>query len=175
MSRRAYLMELEALTSIREAICVDGNQVVCTPGGPSATMVALDKQTGALVWKCPRVSDRGAGHASMVLSRVDKTKVYVQTTGSGAMGVRAEDGKLLWTCDFDTTVAVAPNPIVRNDLVFFSAGYGRGGSLLVQVSQGGEIRAKMIYAVRPELGNKHGGIVLMGDTNDHGIPFCADF
>jgi outer membrane protein assembly factor BamB len=34
-----------------ESPLVDGNQVVVTPGGPQATMVALNKKTGALVWK----------------------------------------------------------------------------------------------------------------------------
>ena len=49
------------------------------------------------------------------------------------MGVRADDGKLLWTFDIDQTTAVIPTPIVRDDLVFFVAGYGRGGALLKQV------------------------------------------
>ena len=67
--------------------------------------------------------------ASGLITDIGGTRVYVQDTGSGAMGVRASDGKLLWTFDIDKTTAVIPTPIVRGDLVFFVAGYGRGGDI----------------------------------------------
>ncbi len=38
--------------SYRESPLVDGDQVICTPGGPNAVMVALDKMTGETVWEC---------------------------------------------------------------------------------------------------------------------------
>ena len=82
-----------------ESPLIDGDSLICTPGGPQNTMVALDKNTGKKIWSCSRDNDRGAGHASVVISEVGSTRVYVQTTGSGAMGVRAKDGKLLWTFD----------------------------------------------------------------------------
>jgi outer membrane protein assembly factor BamB len=162
-----------------ESVLIDGDRLVCTPGGPKNTMVALDKMTGNTEWTTSREEDRGAGHASVVIANVGGTKVYVQTTGSGAMGVRAEDGKLLWTYDIQRTTAVIPTPIVRDDLVFFSAGYGTGGALLRQVPTATGIEAREIYPPQPELGNKHGGIVLVGDflfgdSDDRGIPFCAD-
>jgi outer membrane protein assembly factor BamB len=77
--------------------------------------------------------DRGAGHASAVISEVGGTRVYVNTTAGGALGVRAQDGRLLWSFDIDRTTAVIPTPIIRGDLVFFTAGYRRGGALLRQI------------------------------------------
>ena len=35
----------------QESALVDGDQVICTPGGPEATMVALNKKTGETLWK----------------------------------------------------------------------------------------------------------------------------
>lgn len=163
-----------------ESVLVDGNRVVCTPGAEKNTMAALDKKTGETLWTTSRKDDRGAGHASIAVAEIGGTRVYVQTTGSGAMGVRASDGKLLWTYDIDQTTAVAPSPIVRGDLVFFTAGYKRGGALLKQIpSDGGEVKLEEIYGINPELANKHGGVVLVGDylygdSDDKGIPFCAD-
>ncbi len=163
-----------------ESVLIDGNNVICTPGGPKHTMAALDKRTGETRWTTAREGDRGAGHASIVVSTVSGTRVYVQSTGSGAMGVRASDGKLLWTFDIDQTTAVIPTPIVRGDLVFFVAGYGRGGALLKQVPDGADaIKIETIYPLKPDLGNKHGGVVLVGDylygdSEDRGIPYCAD-
>jgi outer membrane protein assembly factor BamB len=117
-----------------ESVLIDGDLVVCTPGGEKATMVALEKRTGSLRWKAVRPQDRGAGHASIVVSEVGGTRVYVQSTGSGPLGVRAADGQLLWSYPIDKTTAVIPTPVVRGDLVFFTAGYGRGGALLKQVA-----------------------------------------
>jgi outer membrane protein assembly factor BamB len=163
-----------------ESVLIDGDQLVCTPGGTQATMVALNKQSGDLLWKCVRENDRGAGHASIVIAEIGGTKVYVQTTGSGALGVRAVDGKLLWSYEIDRTIAVIPTPIVRGDLVFFTAGYKRGGALLKQLPlPDGEIKIEEIYPINPKLANKHGGVVLVGDclygdSDDAGLPFCAD-
>jgi outer membrane protein assembly factor BamB len=37
--------------SYRESPLVDGDRVICTPGGPDATLAALDKLNGETVWK----------------------------------------------------------------------------------------------------------------------------
>lgn len=163
-----------------ESVLIDGDKVVCTPGGSKSTMVALNKKTGELLWTAVWPEDRGAGHASMVISEVGGTRVYVQTTAGGEIGVRATDGKLLWTYPIDQTVAVIPTPLVRGDLVFFAAGYKRGGALLRQVpGKDGEIKVEEVYPLNKELANKHGGIVLVGDylyggSDDQSVPFCAE-
>ena len=162
-----------------ESVLIDGERLICTPGGDKATMVALDKKTGANIWTAVREGDIGAGHASIVISKVGPKTVYVQTTGSGAIGVSATDGKVLWSYPISKTTAVIPTPIVRGDLVFFSVGYGQGGALLQQVADGNGVTVKEIYGINKKLGNKHGGVILMGDylygdADDRGTPFCAD-
>ena len=163
-----------------ESVTIDGEQLICTPGGETATMAALDKKTGKVLWTCAVPGDRGAGHASIVISNVGRRKVYVQTTAGGAMGVDAATGKLLWTYPIDKTTAVIPTPIVKGDLVFIAAGYKRGGALLKQVAGGdGSVTVEEVYGLNTELANKHGGIVLVGDhlygdSDDKGIPFCAE-
>lgn len=162
-----------------ESVLIDGDLLVCTPGGSENTMIALNKNSGDLVWSCKRPEDRGAGHASIVISNVGGTKVYVQTTGTGALGVRASDGKLLWDYEIQRTTAVIPTPIVKGDLVFITAGYGTGGALLRQVPTADSVTVEEIYPTNPELQNKHGGVVLIGDflygdAGDRGTPFCAE-
>ena len=163
-----------------ESVLVDGNKVICTPGGAISTVVALDKKTGETLWTCKNPDDRGAGHASVVISKVGNIKVYVQSTGSGLMGF-SENGSLLWTYPVDKTTAIIPTPIIRDDLVFFVAGYGRGGALVKQVpSADGGVAIKEVYGLNTKLSNKHGGVVLVGehlygDSEDNGIPYCADF
>lgn len=163
-----------------ESVLIDGERLICTPGGEKATLVALAKRTGETVWTAVSPGDRGAGHASIVIAEVGGTRVYVQSTGGGALGVRAADGTLLWSYPIDKTTAVIPTPIVRGDLVFFDAGYKRGGALLRQVAKpDGTVAIEELYPLKPNLGNKHGGIVLVGDylygdSEDTGVPFCAE-
>jgi outer membrane protein assembly factor BamB len=163
-----------------ESVLIDGDHLICTPGGSEATMVALDKKTGALLWKAVRPKDRGACHSSIMKSKVGATKVYVQTTASGPLGVRASDGNLLWSYPVDPTPAIIPTPIVRDDLVFFSIGYKRGGILFRQVPKANsEVEIEVVYPLDPRMANKHGGVVLVGDyvygdSDDAGIPFCAE-
>src|SRR5262249_1112731 len=139
-----------------------------------------DKRTGELVWKAVREGDRGAGHASIVVSEIAGTRIYVQCTGGGPLGVRASDGQVLWSYPIDKITALIPTPIVRDDLVFFTAAYGSGGGLLRQVPTGsGEVTIEEVYPRNLELSNKHGGVVLVGDflfgdSDDKGILFCAE-
>ncbi|MDB5339021.1 MAG: outer rane biosis protein BamB [Planctomycetaceae bacterium] len=163
-----------------ESVLIDGDQLICTPGGEMTTLAALNKVTGELKWKTVRDGDRGAGHASAVISEVGGTRVYVQSTASGPMGVRASDGTLLWKYDVERTTCVIPTPVVRDDLVFWVAGYKRGGALLKQVpGPDNTVKIEEIYPVKTELANKHGGVVLVGDylfgdSDDKGIPYCAE-
>ena len=162
-----------------ESVLIDGNHLICTPGGETHTMVALDKTSGELIWSCQRPGDRGAGHASIVISNVAGKKVYVTTTGTGAMGVDPQTGKLLWDYEIVRTTAVIPTPIVKEDFVFFTAGYGTGGALVRQKREGEEVSIEEIYPCDPKLQNKHGGVILIGDylygdSGDSGSPFCAE-
>jgi outer membrane protein assembly factor BamB len=49
-----------------ESPLVDGDKVVCTPGGAEATIVALNKNTGEVVWKC---AVPGGGQSRLLVDR----------------------------------------------------------------------------------------------------------
>ncbi len=147
-----------------ESPLVDGDRVVCTPGGETATMVALDKTDGSLIWKAVHPGDEGAGHSSIVPAEVAGTRIYVQNTGGGPIGVAADTGTLLWDYAMDPPTAFIPSPVIKHDLVFSTAGYGLGGALIRQVPQGdGTFAVDEIYPADPDLANKQGGLVLVGD------------
>ncbi len=162
-----------------ESPLIDGNKLLCTPGGPNATVVALDKSTGEEIWRCARPEDVGAGHSSIVISQVGDQKVYVQNTGGGPMGISA-DGKLLWDYDMRPPTAFIPTPVIKGNYVFSVGGYKLGGALLQQIAgANGSVSVKEIYGPKVELGNKHGGVILLGDNlyggaEDQNIVYCAD-
>jgi len=47
-----------------ESPLVDGNKVICTPGGDDAALVALDKLTGEMIWKSKVPDGAGGGAGS---------------------------------------------------------------------------------------------------------------
>jgi outer membrane protein assembly factor BamB len=163
-----------------ESPLIDGDKLVCTPGGKEATMVALHKKTGAVVWKGVIPGGDSAGYASAVISEGAGVRQYVQLLGGGVAGFRADDGHLLWRYTrYAGNTANIPTPVVRGDYVFTAAGYGAGGALLKLGRDGGGVKEEVVYH-SGSLTNKHGGVVLVGeylygDTDDSGHPFCAEF
>jgi outer membrane protein assembly factor BamB len=163
-----------------ESPTIDGDLLIVTPGGDEATVVALNKTSGQLVWKVAQPGNRGAGHASVVTTEIGGVRVYVQVTATGGMGVRAADGVLLWNYPIDRTTAVIPTPIVKDDLVFIVAGYKRGAALVRQKpAADNKVDIEEIYGMKPPLANKHGGVVRLGDyvygdSDDAGVPYCAE-
>jgi outer membrane protein assembly factor BamB len=162
-----------------ESPLVDGQWLIVTPGGEKATVVALDKITGETRWTCSRPGDVGAGHSSIVVSRINGRKVYVQNTAGGPLGIDAESGRLLWDYDIPAPTAFIPTPIIKNDLVFTVAGYGTGGALLRQIPSNDGVDVQEIYGLNKELDNKHGGVILVGDhlfagKSDSNQVYCAD-
>ena len=150
-----------------ESPLVDGDNVVCTPGADQAMMVALNKKTGATVWKAPKPPDHsaGAGYSSIIICNAAGVKQYVQNTGGGLIGVSAADGKLLWANKkIARGTAHACTPVAGGDYVFCSNGYGGGAVFLKIVAGGGGLKAEEIaYVPADKFANWHGGAVLVGD------------
>lgn len=178
-----------------ESPLVDGDLVICTPGGPEAMVVALNKSTGEQVWATvmPPEKDQadasgkqlhdGAGYASAIISHGGGVKQYIQFVGRGLIGIRASDGKLLWQYTrVANGTANIPTPVVDGDHVFTSSGYNTGSALLKLTSDAADrVKAEEVYWLDGrELQNKHGGMVLVdkhiycGHGNGNGLPICVD-
>jgi outer membrane protein assembly factor BamB len=121
-----------------ESPLVDGDAVVCTPGGESATLVALNKNTGELIWKAAVPGGDAAGYASIVISQAGGLKQYVQFVEKGLVGIDAKTGKFLWRWDrpAQNSPANIPTPIVFEDYVFAASNRGGGGVAKLGVKDG---------------------------------------
>lgn len=164
-----------------ESPLVDGDQVICSPGGSQGTMAALDKKTGQVLWRSKGLTD-AAGYSSAVPATVGGVRQYVQLTMKGVAGVAAKDGRLLWYYRHPKyRTAVIPSPIVYENYVYAAAGYGAGDVLLKLTPNGDGTKAEQIYdedAMRL-LDNKHEGFVRIGDYvygwSDRGGWTCQEF
>jgi outer membrane protein assembly factor BamB len=172
-----------------ESPLIDGDRVVVTPGGEDAMMVALDKRTGATIWKGKAPANLGesgldgAGYSSIVSSNGAGVKQYVQTVGRGLVSFRAEDGKFLWNYNrIANRTANIPTPVIKDDYVFASTGYGAGAALLELKKVGDSVSAHEVYFLPGnKVQNHHGGMVLLGDDiymgngHNNGFPLCLDW
>jgi outer membrane protein assembly factor BamB len=170
--------------SYRESPLVDGDKVICTPGGKDATMVALDKLTGKTIWKSQVPESPGAAYASAIAIDLDGQRQYVQLTAKALIGVAASDGKFLWRYDKCASKSGinCSTPIYHDGQVFASSAYGTGGGLakLSKDADGG-VKADEVYFSK-KMQNHHGGIILFDGClyganggNEGGFLVCLDF
>src|SRR5690349_10385688 len=75
-----------------ESPLIDGDVLVCTPGGSKATLAALNKKTGDVVWKSAVPGGDPAAYSSIIIAQTDGIKQYVQLLDKGLVGVAAKDG-----------------------------------------------------------------------------------
>lgn len=119
-----------------ESPLIDGDVLICSPGGPTATVVALNKQDGALVWKTPIPEADDASFSSPVVATLDGVKQYVVFLAKGVVGLEAQTGQPLWR--YTKTADEAANvqtPVVNADFVYTAAGRVGGGLVRITGSQ----------------------------------------
>jgi len=145
-----------------ESPLVDGNLVICTPGGSGGTMAALDKNSGTVVWRSTEWTDVG-GYSSPIVAEVDGVRQYIQLTRQGVAGIAAKDGKLLWSANIGGNgTAAIPTPVYRNNIVYVTSGYRAGCGAIRLTKEGAGFRTEVLYT-NNDVSNHHGGVVLVGD------------
>jgi outer membrane protein assembly factor BamB/SAM-dependent methyltransferase len=144
---------------------VDGDRLICVPGNINAAVVALNKKTGDVIWKCAIPDGRPAGYAATVVAEVGGVRQYIAFPLGGVVAVSAE-GKLLWRYDrMGVRTGNSYTPLVHGDHVFLAGGYGAGIALvkLVADKDKGEVQVEEVYARKPTLPPWHDGAVRVGD------------
>ncbi len=152
-----------------ESPLVDGNLLICTPGGSQGTILALDKKSGAKVWQSSEIKDKAA-YSSVIAVDIGGVHQYIQVTGNAkktvpsghVFGVDAKTGKVLWSAERNGDTAVVPTPIYYDGYVFTTSGYGSGCHWFKVVAEGGKFTATQVYA-KKEMEDHHGGVVRVGE------------
>lgn len=144
---------------ISESPLVLGEKVIVNAGGRDASIVALNKADGSVIWKSKGISDR-SGYSSGMPVQVGGTTQVIFFTHNRVVGLDAKDGRLLW--DYPkaaNNVANAATPVIRGNRVWVSSDYGNGGAL-VEIKADG--KAQEVYFTK-EMRNHHSSSVLIGD------------
>lgn len=186
--QRDFGGKMMSMWGYSESVLIDGDRLICTPGGPQAMLAALNKNDGSRIWasRLPVASQRGqdgAGYSSIVISNAGRVKQYVQLIGRGVIGVSANDGSFLWGyAKIANGTANVPTPIISGNYVLVSSGYDDGGTALLELQGSrGKVTAKEVYYYPAKtLQNHHGGMILvnndvfMGHGHNNGFPMCFD-
>jgi len=161
-----------------ESPLIDGDVLVCTPGGSQATILALHKMTGDLIWKSPVPEGEQAAYASAIVTEIGGVRQYVQFLQKGVIGVDAKTGKILWR--YDRTAKGSPanmaTPVAHEGRVYSAATMTGGGLVAVKAGPDG-------FAVEPQyfarkLPNAIGGAVQVGESlygTTNSALLCVDF
>jgi outer membrane protein assembly factor BamB len=161
-----------------ESPLIDGDVLVCTPGGSQGTLVALRKRDGELLWRAAVPGGDPAGYASAIIVEAGGVKQYVQFAGKGLVGVEAKSGRFLWRYDRTAQGSPAniPTPVAFENYVYSGTGRGGGGLVKLQAA-GGEFTAEQVY-FGAKLPTSIGGAVRIGDylygTASQGL-LCIEF
>jgi outer membrane protein assembly factor BamB len=161
-----------------ESPLVDGDVVVCTPGGKDATLLALDKRKGSVIWKSAVPGADKAAYASIIIVEALGKKQYVQFLGEGLVGVDAKTGQFLWRYEKPGKGSFAniPTPVALGNMIYAGSNM-KGAGLIKLKAENGGIGVEPIY-FRQSLPTAIGGAILV-DGHLYGANgtslLCIDF
>lgn len=123
-----------------ENLISDGYVLYCTPGGTSASIVALDRNTGLCIWKSKGIGDKSA-YCSPIIIRLQDRKILVTMMEENICGFDATTGILLWKFEHINLNSIHANiPVFVNGMLFCTSHLGVGGVMLKLSDNGSSVK-----------------------------------
>jgi outer membrane protein assembly factor BamB len=164
---------------IAESPLVDGDRVICTPGGPKSNIVALNRFTGETVWTSKGNGDPSA-YCSPILVEHNSTRLIVTITAESILGVDVENGKVHWRVPQQQEYGIhADTPLYHKGKIFCISGSDNSsGAVVLQLSQDGKNVTELWRHNQAD--NLIGGVVLYngylyGSRYEKDEWFCVDW
>ena len=127
---------------------LEGGLLFVAGGGPGESLIAVDAKDGKVVWKA---FDEKMTHATPVPATILGQRQVIFFVQSGLLAVEPKTGKELWRYNFNYSTSTAASPVVVDDIVYCSAGYGVGAGAARITKSGDAFTATEVYRMR---GNK---------------------
>jgi len=121
---------------------IDGDLLLMAGGGQGQALLALNKATGEVKWKG---EDDKMTHATPVLADILGVHQCIFFTQTGLVAVNPQTGKVLWRGEHPYKVSTAASPVVWQDIVYCSSGYGVGASCFKITKSGDALKAERIW------------------------------
>jgi outer membrane protein assembly factor BamB len=132
----------QAQFGFAECVLVDDDKIICTPGGPNASLVALNRDTGEVIWKTKDLSQQSACCSARIINHAGKKQIVTMLADS-VVAVDPQTGDLLWQAEHKHKAGVQPNPPLYADgMIYISSGMGVGGEMLEIADDGMSVTSK---------------------------------
>ena len=138
---------------------VEGDAVYAIGGGKGQAILCFDKKTGNVKWK---KYDYTMTHATPIAATILEKRQVIFFAREGLVSVDPQNGEELWFFEYPFRTSTAAAPVVWNDIVYCSAGYGVGAGACKIVKVGSGFKAE-------ELWRKDGDL-----QNHWSTPVCKD-
>jgi outer membrane protein assembly factor BamB len=169
-----------------ECLLLTNNAVISVIGGDDASVVALDKKDGSLIWKSPPVKNVKAYCSPQIIDR-NGNKILLVEMESEILGINPSDGQIFWSFDLRpsnpdslTWINHTNIPLCKNGEIFITRGYNMNAVMLSLSPDGHKVSLKWR---NPALDTHIGGVVehngyIYGSTwvsNSKGNWACLDW
>ena len=132
-------------------LIVDGKAIIA-PVGPDVLTMAVDCETGEIIWKTPNPDGWKMTHCSIIPMRFAGQDFYVYPGSRGVAGVSAKDGTMLWKTDAWYLRVNVPTPVdCGSGKIFLCAGYNKGSMMLQLEQKDGKILPKVLFELEPDV------------------------
>jgi outer membrane protein assembly factor BamB len=121
---------------------IDGDILLVAGGGAGQALLGLNKNTGDVVWKGENDT---MTHATPVLADILGVHQVIFFTQTGLVALNPQKGDVLWRAPFKYSTSTAASPVVFQDIVYCSAGYGVGAGAFKISKSGRSLNAAPIW------------------------------
>ena len=132
---------------------ISEGRAILAPGGKDALLLAVDCESGEIVWQTPNPHGWRMTHSSVMPMEFAGLQMYVYCASGGVVGVSAENGALLWeTSNWRISIANVPSPVVMDQgRIFLCGGYDAGSLMLQLKVKGDQLTAESVYRLEPKV------------------------
>jgi len=145
---------------LAESLLIDGDRLICVPGGEETGIVALNKLTGETVWTAKGIGEK-PGYSSPIVVEHGGLRILVALMAKAIVGVNADTGELLWKVEhvtpFDESIFL---PLHHDGHIYFATAHARGSRLLKLNVEGKKCSVELVWRTE-KLDSHHGGVVLL--------------
>ena len=162
---------------VNESPLIIEDKIIITPGGKTNNVIALNKNTGDLIWACAGEGDVPSYCSPLYISDQQVPQI-VTITADHILGINAKTGEKLWSFAYNNMRKIHPNtPIYSDNMLLCVFGYGKG-SVMLRLIEGGR-KVEQVWENK-EFDSKTGGAVKIGDYvygsgDNNKYWFCLDW
>ena len=156
-----------------ESVLIDGDNLICVPGGIENNVVALNRFTGKKVWSSKGFEEPATYNSPIIINR-NGQRLVIAMSASSIMGIDAETGEMYWRIEQTQQNKIHANTPLYFDgkLVFASAGReNTSGLVQLQLSENGK-SAEVVWRNKKFI-NLMGGLVRI-DTCIYGSAYLKN-